>query len=95
MSLWVVNGACWNLLVVVGVGVGVALARVLEVLWLDEGDVEDQADANESWCYPCRVKSVVDVKPERRETRNPANVSNEDCRIDVCPSLAVLGVLGR
>ena len=46
LSLWIVNGACWNFLVVVGAGV--ALACVFHVLWLDEGDVKDRADANEN-----------------------------------------------
>ena len=55
LRLRIVDSASGNLLVVVAgvlIGVGVALARVLEVLWLDEGNVEDQADANEYWHDP-------------------------------------------
>ena len=93
LSLWIVNGACWNFLVVVGAGV--ALTCVLHVLWLDEGDVEGRADANENWRDPWRVKSNFDIEVERSASHNPAKVSNDDGHVDVCLSLAVLGVLGR
>ena len=99
LCLSIVSGACKKVLVVVVgivfIGAGGALAHVLEVLWLDEGNVEQQADANANWRHPGIVKSEVDIIVEISAAYNPANISSDDGREDVCLPFAVLGVLER
>ena len=80
------------------VGLTVANAGVLEVLWLDKGDVKDQADANNKGRNPeIALKGIQDVNSEleHREADDPHNVSRDHRHVDVNFSIAILALSGR
>ena len=55
-------GILHSVVVVAIVVAGVALARVLEILWLDEGNVEEETDGNGDGHKPWMIEIHADIE---------------------------------
>ena len=93
--------ASMDLVIVIVIAFGVMLrlteanAGILEILWLHEGDVKDQADANNKGRNPeIVIKGKVDVDSERGNSKadDPHDVSRDHRHVDVNLSIAILAL---
>ena len=73
-------------------GILVGRDGVLEVLCLDECNVHQEANTTDQIHYPRSIQRIIDIIVENSAANDPQDISNDDNRVDVGSSMAILGL---